>query len=86
MGTEGPLSNEEFAKKVMGFFSEKDCQNFKPQVYYNKAGDMIEVMWESADYYGEYINPGLTLYKAQDDNRVVGCEINWISDLMKKSE
>jgi len=82
-----PLTNEEFAEavqKIVGFV--KPDENFKPQVYYNKDGDLIEVYWEAADYYGEYINSSLTLYKAQDDDRVIGCEINWIERLMKKSE
>ncbi len=83
---ENEAPNEEFAKKVMGFFSEKDCANFKPQVYSNKDGDLIEVVWEAADYYGEYVNSSLTLYKAQSDGRVIGVEINWVSDLIKKSE
>lgn len=82
-----PLTNEEFAKavqKIVGLV--KPDKNFKPQAYYNQDGDLIEVYWENVDYYGEWLNHGLTLYKAQDDNRVIGCEINWIESLIEKNK
>lgn len=58
---------------------------FEPGAWYSKEGDCIFVHWEGVPYYAEWINHDLTLYRAMDDKRIVGCAITWITSLMEKS-
>ena len=48
-------------------------KEFEPFVFYNSPGDECEVFITSDDYYGKWINPYLTIYyKEGDEKRIVG--------------
>lgn len=53
--------------------------DWRPGWFYNKAGDQIEVLWDTAPYYAKWVNHNLTLYLSQDDHRVVGCVLTQVS-------
>lgn len=55
---------------------------WKPNAFYNKDGDMIEWYNEQVNYYGDRVNEIITLYRAEDDNRVIGGCIKNIAHIM----
>lgn len=59
---------------------------FKPHVWYNTDGDMIEVYWKKDNSYGVWINHNLTLLKSQDTDEVVGVLIEDVSRFIGKNE
>lgn len=69
-----PLSNEEFARLAMDAYLEHEQLGieWKPCAFYNEDGDLIEWHSERVRYYGERVNEIITLYRAEDDDRIVG--------------
>jgi len=61
----------------------KAAPPWKPGAYYCDISDAIDSMWENVATYSEYVNPVLTLHRAEDDNRVVGARIKNIQALIK---
>lgn len=56
----------------------------KKQIFYNKEGDILEVFWSDENYYGKYINEYLTIFKSEKDDRIIGYDISWVSELYDK--
>jgi len=79
------LPDDEFVAQLEAIMSNP-VEEFKPFVYYNKDGDLIEVYWTNDDYYAEWINHNLSIYRHMETNEIIGVEINWIKNLMKKAE
>lgn len=68
-------------------FKHKNSEKFEPFVFYNPPGDEIEVFFSRDDYYGEWINPHLTVYyKEGNDKEIIGCCIHSVNRLMKKDD
>ena len=59
--------------------------DFKPFAFYNRDGDMIEVIAGPDAYYGEYVDEHLTLYYSQDTGELVGCEVTFVESLKRKA-
>ena len=51
--------------------------------YYSEAGDCIFYHLEDVGYYAERIDDIVTLYKSDDDKRIVGFQIKGIKALME---
>jgi len=47
-------------------------KNWKPGSYYSPEGQCVFFYLENVDYYGKWINHDITLYLAEDDDRIVG--------------
>lgn len=73
---------DEFIKSTL---PDGKWPNFKPYFYYHTELDTLECFWENAQDYGDWLNPWLTLMRAVDDNRIVGCKIGGIRQLMDKT-
>ena len=62
-------------------------KELEPFVFYNGDGDECEVFITSDDYYGQWINPHLTIYyKEGDEKQVVGLCIHNIIGLIDKEK
>lgn len=59
---------------------------YMPDVSYSHAGRCLYVYLTRDPYYGEYINPNLTLFRSQETKEIVGMEIGGIAKLMKEAE
>lgn len=55
---------------------------WSPLAIYNKDGDMIEWYIDRVSYYAEYVNNLITIYRAEDDGRVIGGCIKNIAHIM----
>jgi hypothetical protein len=53
---------------------------------YNSDGDLIDAFFEDrgVNYYGEWLGPHLTVYRAQDDGRIVGFQVGGVKELIEK--
>ena len=66
---------------------ETTPEKFEPFAFYNEAGDEIEAFFSRDDFVGKWINPHLTIYYKEDDEKaIVGCCIHIVNRLMKKEE
>jgi len=59
----------------------------KPVVWYNQAGDMLEVLFKKHPnaYYGDWIDGGLTLLRDQDTKEIVGYNITGVINKWPKA-
>lgn len=57
----------------------------RPGAWHSPDGDCIFCFVEDVDDYGEYVNKWLTVYRAEEDDRVTGVQINYISRLTTAS-
>ena len=55
----------------------------EPVWFYSKDGDCIFAYWENVPTYGDRLNGSLTIYRAVDDNRVIGCQVKGVEKEMK---
>lgn len=68
----GKPTMEEFLKKL-----EKTPRGvFKPHIFHNVAGNILEVHWEGVEYYSEWLTPQISILRALDDKRIVGCQLS----------
>ena len=79
------MSDEEYVKRVFEIFEEASLQEFEPSVWYNSAGDLLEVMFKNHEYTGKYINPNLTVYISDDTGEMIGCAITFAQYLIDKT-
>ena len=62
-------------------------KEFEPFVFYNGDGDEIEVFITPDDSYGQWINPHLTIYyKEGDEKQAVGLCIHGVTGLINKEK
>jgi len=54
----------------------------KPGVWYSDAGDSMFCYLEGVPHHMVYINPQITVYKAEDDNRIIGVRIDGIKKII----
>lgn len=78
---------EEYTRNVLKMFKELEEHErlgleWKPCAFYNPDGDLIEWYNERCSYYGDRINEIITLYRAEDDDRIVGGCIKNIDHIM----
>jgi hypothetical protein len=66
------------------FISEHAPEGFEPGAY--QHGEIMHVHWERTEYYAEYVNPRLTLLKADEDDRVVGVQVWGMSSIEQMGE
>jgi len=64
---------------------------WKPDVFYNKEGDILEVRFVDPDkiqngHYAEWLNPHITLLRDQRTKEVIGVEIWGMKHVMKEDE
>jgi hypothetical protein len=76
-----PLTNEEFYYLVIGMSSPQEGPF--PTVDYNPDGDCIEVLLSGEDFYADWVNPHLTLYRSEATNEIVGAEIDFVTQLIR---
>ena len=71
---ENSMSSEEFAQHVFDMYAEHETLGieWKPCAIHNPDGDLIEWYNEQVPYYGKRVNEIITLYLAEDDNRIIG--------------
>lgn len=48
---------------------------FRPHSYHNLEGDILHVYAEDADHYAERLTSNIDVYRAMDDNRVIGFKL-----------
>jgi hypothetical protein len=54
----------------------------EPGWYHSKDGDCIFAYWEDVPSYADRINGPITVYRAVDDNRIVGCQLKGVEKEM----
>ena len=47
-------------------------ESFEPFAFYSSAGDLVECFFTSEPYYGEWINPHLTIYRSDETDEIIG--------------
>jgi hypothetical protein len=57
-----------------------------PEITYNRDGDLLECIWGSGSYYGEWLDPRITLYRSHETGEVVGVCIEGASRLCGRPE
>lgn len=70
--------------EVLKLMESMSKVEFKPHAFFNRPGDLLEVFFENVPHYGEWVNPEIYLLRAQDDNRVVGCQVWKLSKVMAR--
>ena len=58
---------------------------FESRPTYSPAADCLEWYFEDADYYADWVNSTLTLYKAFADGRVIGFSIANVTALVDRA-
>ncbi len=79
MTNDKPESFEDF---VLRAIKDAPSEPFKPNAFHNTDGDLLEVFWENVSYYAEWLNPKVTVLRAEDDKRIVGCQVWGLSKTM----
>jgi len=84
-----PLSFEDFLKAIEEKYPGP--YKFKPGVFYNRAGDILEAHWKDGPYIGNYLGNGIDLFlkcKETEDEpeEIVGCMIWGIKKRLLREE
>lgn len=58
--------------------------SFKAKPYYSKAGDCLIFYFEEAESYAERVDGLVTVYRAIEDDRLVGCQIKEVTPQLKR--
>ena len=61
-------------------------EKFKPYSFYNEAGDMMECFLTTDEYYGEYINNDITIYRHIETHEIIGICLENITNKIKESK
>ena len=56
---------------------------WKPNVWYNKEGDQIEVCLSTEDHYAKWITPEIDLLLSHETNEIIGIQINGVKQVLK---
>ncbi len=56
---------------------------FTPYTLFHQAADALTIYLEGSPDYSEQVDDVITVFRALNDNRVVGCRIDGISKLLK---
>ena len=75
------MTDQSFIQTVFDIASSHSGA-FSPFVFYNSAGNCLEVFLSDKDYYAKWLNPNLTVYLAEGTDEVVGLVITGISRLI----
>lgn len=73
----GSLSIDELMAKI----AAEEPGPVQPGCFYSKDGDCVFCHVEDVPYYAERVDELLTVYRAEDDHRLVGAQIKGISRL-----
>jgi hypothetical protein len=75
------------AKKLEEFLSEIDPTDhqFHPRPRYSREGDCVIFYFEESESYGDRVDGILTVYRALDDDRIVGCQLKGIATLLERA-
>ena len=57
-----------------------------PGAWYSPEGDCIFCYKEDVDDYAEYVDKWLTIYRAEEDDRIIGVQVKHISNISKDAE
>jgi len=68
---------------LMASIIEGGPKESKPGAWHSPDGDCIFCFVEDVDDYAEYVDEVLTVYRAEEDDRVTGVQINYIGRLIK---
>jgi len=77
------MSDDDFAEQIRSIFGG-NTEPFKPFAFYNEAGDEIEFFLSNDNYYGQWINHFMTVYRSEETNEIIGGCIHQLNHLMKK--
>jgi len=77
---------DEFAKFVLEMAAQAGPREpFKPNWWYNRDGDQIEIYWSDEAYVGKWLNHQVTLlYSQEDPKRLVGVIIEGVKKGMER--
>jgi len=76
-------SDQEFAARIFEIVGEQ-VEHFEPYVFNNTEGDCIEFFVSDDDYYGEWIDAYLTVYRSQETDEIVGFVISNVKRILDK--
>lgn len=71
---------------LMNELAHVEPKEFLPYRYYCSDGDCVFSYLENVPFYGECVGLGLTLYRALDDDRTVGYEVDGVAKLVSSNE
>lgn len=57
---------------------------FRAEPWYNRQGDCFIYHWCADEFYREFIDDKVTIYRSVKTNEAVGCQIKGVSALVKK--
>jgi hypothetical protein len=75
------------AETIADFFeqhSEGAEPGFSSDPWYNADGDCIHFHWAPDEFYREWVDDKLTVYRSIATGNAVGCQIKGVSALLKK--
>lgn len=75
----------EDVKKLLEQLKTANPQKSRPGSWYNQDGDCLFCFSEDLDYYADRIDDNLTLYRAENDNHVIGVQVNDITRILKNA-
>jgi hypothetical protein len=77
---------EDFAKFVLETAAQAGPPGpFKPNWWYNRDGDQIEIYWSEEAYVGRWLNHQVTLLCSRDNpNRIIGVIIEGVKKGMER--
>ncbi|MEX2387032.1 MAG: hypothetical protein WD534_04060 [Phycisphaeraceae bacterium] len=58
-------------------------EQFNPRPWYSRAGDCLFYHFDEAESYADRVDDVVTVYRAFEDDRLVGCQIKGITALIQ---
>jgi hypothetical protein len=77
------LSDQEFTARIFEIAGEP-VEHFEPYVFNNTDGDCIEFFVSQDNYYGEWIDTYLTVYRSQETDEIVGFVISNVKRILDR--
>lgn len=69
------MDNDDLVERLLKL-AENSPPISLPDVFDNKDGHCLEVMFENVDYYGGPSHNGVTVLRCQETDKIVGCIIH----------
>jgi hypothetical protein len=71
------------AENLNEYLKEHGCQGFNPVPHYFADGDFVAYYFSNEPSYAQRVDDLLTVYRAFDTHKMVGCKIKGVRQILK---
>jgi len=70
-----PYTFEEFIDELEEIAKQRDEEGWEPCSFYNKTGDLLEILWSDEGHYVEHVGGQIEICRSFTDEKIVGAKV-----------